>query len=72
LVREIRHRELARIRSFGAQIIDVLPSHEYDTAHIRGAVHLPLGRLIRETCATAPTATLDRKRSVVVYCRDSL
>ena len=50
-----------------ARIIDVLPSHEYDAAHIRGAIHIPLGRIIRD----AP-ALLDRKRTVVVYCRDSL
>jgi rhodanese-related sulfurtransferase len=55
------------MRSLGAQIVDVLPSHEYDTAHIQGAVHIPLGRLIREA-----TAALERKRPVVVYCRDSL
>lgn len=67
MVREIRHRELGLMRSLGAQIVDVLPSHEYDTAHIRGAVHIPLGRLIREA-----TAALERKRPVVVYCRDSL
>jgi len=51
----------------GVQIVDVLPSHEYDAAHIRGAVHIPLRRIIRD----AP-ASLDRTRPVVVYCRDSL
>ena len=72
MVREIRHRELGVMRSLGAQIVDVLPSHEYDTAHIVGAVHIPLGRLIREAAAAAPAAVLERKRPVVVYCRDSL
>jgi rhodanese-related sulfurtransferase len=67
-VREIRHRELAGMLASGAaQIVDVLPSHEYNTAHIRGAVHIPLGRILRD----AP-ASLDRTRPVVVYCRDSL
>jgi rhodanese-related sulfurtransferase len=67
-VREIRHRELARMRaSGGVQIVDVLPSHEYDAAHIRGAVHIPLRGIIRD----AP-ASLDRTRPVVVYCRDCL
>jgi rhodanese-related sulfurtransferase len=60
------------MRSCGAQIVDVLPSHEYDTAHIRGALHIPLGRLLREATEASPTAALDRKRPVVVYCRDSL
>ena len=53
--------------STGAQIVDVLPSHEYDTAHIRGAIHIPVGRILRD----AP-ALLDRTQSVVVYCRDIL
>ena len=53
--------------SAGAHIVDVLPSHEYNTGHIRGAIHIPVGRILRD----APTS-LDRTRPVVVYCRDSL
>jgi len=66
-VREIQHRELAKLRALGAQIVDVLPAHEYNAAHIRDALHVPLGRILRD----AP-ASLDRERPVVVYCRDSL
>ena len=51
----------------GAQIVDVLPSHEYNAAHIRGAIHIPLGHILRD----API-TLDRTRPVIVYCRDCL
>ncbi len=50
-----------------AQIVDVLPSHEYQTAHIRGAIHIPLRRILSD----APSA-LNRALPVVVYCRDSL
>ncbi len=53
--------------SAGAQIIDVLPAQEYNGAHIKGAVHIPLRRILTD----APTS-LDRSRRVVVYCRDSL
>jgi len=53
--------------SGGVQIVDVLPSHEYDASHIRGAVRIPLRRIVRD----AP-ASLDRTRPVVVYCRDCL
>jgi rhodanese-related sulfurtransferase len=53
--------------SDGAQIVDVLPTHEYATTHIRGAIHIPVGRILRD----APTL-LDRARQVVVYCRDCL
>jgi rhodanese-related sulfurtransferase len=67
-VREIRHRELATMLAPGtAQIVDALPSHEYNTTHIRGAIHIPAGRILRD----APSL-LDRTRPVVVYCRDSL
>jgi rhodanese-related sulfurtransferase len=53
--------------SAGVQIVDALPSHEYNAAHISGAIHIPLGRILRDA-----TASLDRARPVVVYCRDSL
>jgi rhodanese-related sulfurtransferase len=66
-VREIQHRELLRMLSSGAQVVDALPSHEYKTTHIRGAIHIPVGNILRD----APTL-LDRARPVVVYCRDSL
>jgi rhodanese-related sulfurtransferase len=66
-MREIRHRELLQMLADGVQIVDVLPSHEYDTTHIRGAIHIPVGHILRD----APT-TLERTRPVVVYCRDCL
>jgi len=66
-VREIQHLELFRMLASGAQVVDALPAHEYDTAHIRGAIHIPVGHILRD----APTS-LDRARPVVVYCRDSL
>ncbi|MGA8642789.1 rhodanese-like domain-containing protein [Candidatus Binatus sp.] len=66
-MREIQHRELLRMLSSGVQVVDALPTHEYATAHIRGAIHIPVGRILRD----AP-ALLDRTRPVVVYCRDSL
>ena len=53
--------------SSGVQIADVLPSHEYETTHIRSALHIPVGRILRDAIAA-----LDCKRSIVVYCRDSL
>lgn len=53
--------------SSGGQVVDALPTHEYGSAHIRGAIHIPVGRILRD----AP-ALLDRTRPVAVYCRDSL
>ena len=51
----------------GAQIVDALPSHEYNAAHLRGAIHIPVGHILRDAIKL-----LDRTRPVVVYCRDSL
>jgi rhodanese-related sulfurtransferase len=67
VVREIRHRELLRMLSSGAQVVDALPSHEYQTTHIRSAIHIPVGQILRD----APKL-LERARPIVVYCRDSL
>jgi rhodanese-related sulfurtransferase len=66
-VREIQHRELLQMLSAGVQIVDVLPSHEYQSTHIRGAIHLPVGRILPDALKS-----LDSGRPVVVYCRDSL
>jgi rhodanese-related sulfurtransferase len=66
-VREIRHRELLQMLSSRVQIVDALPSHEYETTHIRGAIHMPVGRILRDA-----SKLLDRTRPIVVYCRDSL
>jgi len=57
---------LSALRS-GAQIVDVLPGHEYRSAHIRGALHLPLPRLF-----SGADEVLAKDRPVIVYCRDAL
>jgi rhodanese-related sulfurtransferase len=54
------------LSSGNAQIVDVLPSHEYDAAHVRGAIHIPLRHILRDADG------LDRARPVIVYCRDTL
>jgi len=66
-VREVEHREVIAMLSSGGQIVDVLPAQEYNGAHIKGSVHIPLPRIL----ADAPSL-LDRSRRTVVYCRDSL
>jgi rhodanese-related sulfurtransferase len=67
-VLEVQHSDLAAMLATGqVQIVDALPSHEYQSTHIRGAIHIPVGRVLRDA-----TKVLDRTRPVVVYCRDSL
>ncbi len=45
-----------------AQLVEVLPSQEYQDEHIEGAINLPLKRLNRETASR-----LDISRPVIVY-----
>ena len=45
-----------------AQLVEVLPSQEYQDEHIEGAINLPLKRLDRQT-----VGLLDRTRPVIVY-----
>jgi rhodanese-related sulfurtransferase len=66
-MRTVDHRDVLRMQPRGAQIVDVLPSHEFKNSHIVGAFHIPLAHIIRD----APKL-LERTRPVVVYCRDSL
>jgi rhodanese-related sulfurtransferase len=48
-----------------AQLIEVLPSAEFEAEHLPGAINIPLKELNRET-----TRQLDRERPVIVYCHD--
>jgi len=66
-MRQVDHRGVIAMLSAGGQIVDVLPAHEYNGAHIKGAVHIPLRRILPDA-----RASLDPSRGVVVYCRDSL
>jgi rhodanese-related sulfurtransferase/CBS domain-containing protein len=51
----------------GAQLVEVLPSAEYDDEHLPGARNIPLKQLNSETAGV-----LDRSHPVVVYCWDAL
>ncbi len=57
---EIRH-----MLDSGAQLIEVLPSQEYEEEHLPGAVNIPLKSLDAET-----TRQIDPNRPVIVYCWD--
>ena len=47
----------------GAQLVEVLPKHEYRELHLPKAVNLPLSELDARSAQR-----LDRGRPVVVYC----
>ena len=63
---EIRREEVRRLAAEGAQLVEVLPSPEYEEDHLPGAIHLPLRRLDAEA-----HEVLDRSRAVIVYCWDT-
>ncbi len=64
--REIDRAEVHRLLDRGAQLVEVLPSSEYEDDHLPGAINLPLRHL-----ETRATTSLDRNRPVVVYCWDT-
>jgi rhodanese-related sulfurtransferase len=61
---EVDRAGVQRLIEQGAQVVDVLPSEDYELEHIPGAVNIPL-RDIPER-----VGELERSRPVVVYCFD--
>ena len=59
--------EVVELIARGAQLVEVLPAHEYHEEHLPGATHLPLKSLTAEAAGV-----LDRTRPVIVYCWDAL
>jgi rhodanese-related sulfurtransferase len=62
---EIDRDELRRLVEAGAQLVEVLPSEEYEEDHLPAAINLPLRRIDTEA-----ESVLDRNRAVIVYCWD--
>ena len=63
--KDIDRDEARRLIEGGAQLVEVLPSSEYEEDHLPGAVNLPLRKLDRQA-----DGLLDRNRPVIVYCWD--
>lgn len=57
-VREVLARE-------GAQLVDVLPTPEYEEEHLPGAISIPLKSLDENS-----VAQLNRDAPVITYCHD--
>lgn len=58
---------LRQLLAEGAQLVEVLPSEEYEELHLPGAISIPLKQLTAES-----VQQLDPGRDVVVYCWDGL
>ena len=62
---EIFRDEVRRLLADGAQLVDVLPSQEYQDMHLPGAINIPLKELTEES-----TARLRKDQPLIVYCWD--
>ena len=62
-----RSQLLELIDALGAQVVDVLPKHEYAESHLPDAISIPL-----KVLTASSVSGLDPDRPVVVYCHDSL
>ena len=63
---EIHRNEVRRMVDEGAQLVEVLPSPEYEEDHLPGAIHIPLKHIDKRAIEL-----LDRRRPVIVYCWDT-
>ncbi len=61
----VDREEVRRLVAAGAQLVEVLPSAEFEEEHLPGAINIPLKELDRETIRQ-----LERGRPVIVYCHD--
>jgi rhodanese-related sulfurtransferase len=59
--------DVQRLIETGAQLVEVLPTEEFEEAHLAGAINIPLKQLDRST-----STALDPHRPIVVYCYDYL
>lgn len=49
-----------------AQLVEVLPTDEYENWHLPGAIHLPLRRVEKDA-----RKKIDSDRPIIVYCWDT-
>lgn len=61
-----RHQVQRLLAEQRAQLVEVLPTAEYDDEHLPRAISISLKQLDRQT-----TSRLDQGRPVIVYCYDS-
>ena len=65
-IREIHIEEYKRLREAGeaGQLVDVREEHEWQAAHVAGAIHLSKGTIERDIEKTIP----DKNARLVLYC----
>jgi rhodanese-related sulfurtransferase len=60
---EINREQTQTMAAIGAQLIETLPSRQYEEERLPGAINIPLNKLDSRTAAA-----LDRNKPVIVYC----
>ena len=65
-MQDLQRGEVQDLIAQGAQLVEVLPSHEYEEDHLPGAINIPLRKI-----ETPAVNRLDKNTPVVVYCWDS-
>lgn len=60
-----RHQVQRLLAEEQAQLVEVLPTSEYEDEHLPEAINIPLKELDRHT-----TSRLDGGRPVIAYCYD--
>jgi rhodanese-related sulfurtransferase len=63
--KDVNRAEVQRLVSNGGQLVEVLPSEEYNEAHLPGAINIPLKKLNRQS-----VKSLDLIRPIITYCSD--
>jgi rhodanese-related sulfurtransferase len=63
--RQIEIDEIRQLLADGAQLVEVLPSAEFEEEHLPGAINIPLKQMTEQA-----TASLDKQQPVIVYCSD--
>jgi rhodanese-related sulfurtransferase len=58
----IDRHQVQRLVGTGAQVVEVLPRHEYDDEHLPGALHLPLKHLNGRAAEAPPRRARPRPR----------
>lgn len=64
---QIERNEVKKLMDEGAQVVEVLPSGQYESEHLPGAINIPLKQIDEQA-----DEQLDRSRPVIVYCADYL
>ena len=65
--RSANRADVQRLLQEGAQLLEVLPTADYEQGHLALAERLPLKELDEQSASR-----LDRTRPIIVYCNDTV